>query len=356
MRLAENSVPKMTRQEYGGGEPKFLSVKEGVYEILSSAAGKVLLLSDEEAMFAEQANSPRALSVIFDGDCLPLFLMPDGVSHVVGGGGSDAMRAARYFSEVRGIPCTLFPSQTSLDGVFEADGEIVLGETKLSVPLADGQVIWDEERLAPSLKRGYARLLLGTLADFEARVLCEFSLEAEPCGGEAPKELSLREVLLKNAARRQRERAGGYAGEGVVLAGRLEGETPEWTAYVQLTSLYAAFFEKGKPRRYFTPDYRARAKRAGVSLARAPSAEEYALRAMTLERIRAPFAREALALVAGREEYREIFPKASTLLRQLQSLPEHAPNGLSAVIRDFGLMEWENDEGRATQTGGGVSA
>lgn len=321
---------------------------------VNSGAGKTLLISEGCEPFAAAAVSPRVVSVVFDGDCLPLFAMPDGVSAVFCAGSAKTLRAARYFAEIRGVPCTLFPENAALDGAFERRGEVLLGGKDLPVPLRPGRVVCDMDRLAPSLAEARARLLLSRLSGFEGRALCAFGFrvgfeELPPFSG------TEREIVEENAARRKREREGAYPGEGVVLA-QILGESgydyPAWRAYLELTSLYAAFFEKGMPRRYLLPDYRARAERAGVPLPRIPTAEEYALRAIALERMRAPFTREARAILRGREKERlalaalagETIPETGEL-SLLDRLPERAPEGLTAIIRDFGLMEWTHDKG-----------
>ena len=336
-------------------EITFLHAEEGVREVLLSAPGKVLLLSDgTSSVLTDAACSPRTIAVVFDGDSLPLFSMPDGVSCVLASGSEELLRAARYFSEVRGIPCTLLPVNADLSGVFELKGLVRLGEEELIVPLREGKVICDIELLRPTLAEAYGRLLLSRLRDLELRALNYFREEKKEFpASESFDDPSPEEIVRANLRQRLSERTHNYPGEGVVLARLLreEGEKfPEWCAYLQLSALYAAFFEKGKPRRYFTPDYRARATFAGTeySLAGIPSAEEYAVRAITLERIRAPFAKSALELIDSKFKFLkeisalrgEILPIRTSSLTALKSLPEHVPNGLTAIIRDFGLMDW----------------
>lgn len=383
MRLAEISVPKKNPKEenYGRGDEQkinpeigenharkveadegmrnelcFMSAEDGVKEAVSIAAGKVLLVSEGNcSLFADAVCSPRTIAIVFDGDCLPFFSMPDGVSCVLASGGDELFRAARYFAEVRGIPCTLFPTDGALEGVFESHGEVLLGETRVTVPLRGVKIICDCERLKPSLASAYGRIMLSRLAEIEAKALSFFHQEQENVSSaELPTELSAEEIIRANARQRLKEREGAYTGEGVVLCELLRerGEKfPEWRAFSQLSALYAAFFEKGKPRRYSTPDYRERAKRAGTvySFSSVPSAEEYVIRAMTLERIRAPFARACTALSDEKEKLiraasklaGEMLPMRAGDLSALKILPEHAVSGLTAIIRDFGLMEWD---------------
>ncbi len=355
MRLALEPLPKKREEEHEG--MVFGTLSEGVRQAMERSAGKVLLLSDSVSLAAFSA-SPRAISLIFDGDALPLFAMPDGVSRVIASGGKETLWAARYFADVRRIPCTLFPTSAALDGVFEAEGDIVLGDGRVRSALREGEAVCDAERLAPSLAEGFSRLLLTRLAFGEAAALTAFGIPRRGIGTELPE--TAEEIVLFNARVRRAERAGGYGGEGTVLASLCEkSPCPSWSAYVLLSSLYAAFFEKGKPRRYLTPDYRARAARAGVEYARifVPTREEYAARALALERIRGRFVREFSHHIAKREENYARVSRWSTapLSAQtggrelLERLPECAGSGLSAVIRDFGLMEWHDDKGSAVQ-------
>lgn len=326
--------------------------EEEVRRRLGSLAGRALLLTDGErcGAFAEFSAFPRAVSLVYDGDCLPLFSMPDGISAVFATGGAGLLRAARYFAEVRGIGCVLFPVHAALEGAFEGRGEVLLAGERVQAPLKAGEVVLDCSLFGGTLADGYARTLLAQLAEIEHAALAEFGLAAAGRRECPPAGTSPEEILGANALRRMGERDGAPVGEGVLLADLLSvrGERfPAFRAFSQLTALYAAFFEKGKPRRYFTPDYRARAETAGECFRGIPAAEEYAVRAMTLERIRAPFARECLALLAQRERFRAAMgalsggevPRRGVGFEALKTLPEHS-GGLTAVIRDFGLMDW----------------
>lgn len=357
MRLAEFSVLKKNSEVgdfYGReDEPIFAVAKDVVREELMCSAGKVLLVSEGACdIFSDAVCSPRTISVVFDGDCLPLFSMPDGVSRVMAAGGSELLRAARYFAEVRGISCTLFPTDAALGGVYEKHAKVTLGGAVLTVPLGESKVVLDEEILSHSLFPAYLRILLARLAQIETQALSLFRGEKrEETPIEIPEELDLKEIVLSNVRGRIRERDSAYVGEGVMLSEllRRSGEPfPEWRAFCQLSALYAAFFEKGKPRRYFTPNYSQRAARAGTNypLSSVPTAEEYAIRALTLERIRAPFAKAVLTLRGERKIYENAsklsgkpLPRDAGNLTPLSILPEHVPHGLSALIRDFGLME-----------------
>ncbi len=354
MCLAENSLPKRNEEEHEG--IVFCAFEEGVRQTLGRSAGKVLLLSDDGSL-SPFATSPRTISVIFDGDVLPLFAMPDGVSRIIASGGRETLLAARYFADVRQIPCTLLPINAELCGVFERSGEVVVGGRKVHSPLAEGETVCDVERLSPSLAEGVARLLLTRLAADEAEALTAFGIPRRGIKSELPE--TAEEIVLENARVRRAEQTA-YGGEGAVLSEMLQGEAcPAWSAYLLLTALYAAFFEKGKPRRYGTPNYRVRAERAGVEYASIfiPSREEYAARALILERVRARFIGEFSYHIAKREEFYALVSRWSkTPLpenggdRELLSLlPERAGRGLSSIIRDFGLMDFYDDKARTAR-------
>lgn len=350
------SVPKTTPFCGDESTKEFAGTEEVVKRELAHCAGKALLLSDG-ALALSAFPSPRAIGAVFEGDALPLFSMPDGISRVMAAGDRETLFAARYFAEVRNIPCILFPSDAALDGVFEKRGEILLGGERVAAPLKEGYLVCDPERMRPSCANAYARILLGRIAKIETEALNEIRAARLVCVPATELPASFEELVEANAALRRAEAEGAYAGEGIVLAELLGGEpVPCWNAYLLLSALYAAFFGKGKPRRYFTPDYRARAERAGTEYAPRfiPTAEEYVSRAMELERVRARFAAETLALLDGREAcFRAVssrterrIPSRGGRTDVLSLLPEHAPTGLSAVIRDFGLMEWDYDKGR----------
>lgn len=357
MRLAEDLLPKRSPdgESCEGTALRFSGEETGAGGKIARSGGKVLLVfSGDDPAFVEAALSPRAISLVFDGDCLPLFSMPDGVSRVLASGEADLLRAARYFAEIRGIPCTLYPSHPALEGCLEERGKVLIGGEPADAPLAAAEeIVWDREAPGPLLAEGYARCLLARLAALEGAALSRFSgKEGEEIEAEFPAAPEAEEIVLANFRQRKRERGGFPVGEGTALAALLKerGEKyPFWRAYLQLSALYAAFFEKGKPRRYFTPDYRKRAENAGGAVFSVPTPEEYVLRAMTLERIRAPFARAAAAISDEREERAKIMSalagepvsRGAGELRNLKILPERAPEGLSALIRDFGLMEWE---------------
>ena len=310
----------------------------------------MLLVTDAEScsVFASAACSPRAISVVLeDDDCLPLFSMPE-IGCVLGAGGGNTLFAARFFASLMRVPCTLFPTIATLEGAVEPSGSVSVGGEPLSVDFRAERVVCDMTVLNATLGRAYSRLLLARLEEIENRALLLFGIQAQE-GGSAqppPPDLSAEDLVRENA------RLGCLKGDGAVLSALLaqSGErVPEWRAYLQLSALYAAFFTKGKPRRYYTPDYKARAERAGTAVSyRIPSSEEYARRAIALERMRAEMTGEILALTRRRDEFLSAVRSLSAEdvaegggdLTNLKFLPEHRESGLSAVIRDFGLMEW----------------
>ena len=81
MRL-DSSVPKIKPADggaYGGGGLSFCSVEEGASRFLRGRAGKVLALAEDSAFSAmlPAVRLPRAVSVLWEGDALPLFAMPE---------------------------------------------------------------------------------------------------------------------------------------------------------------------------------------------------------------------------------------------------------------------------------------
>lgn len=355
MQLAEDSVRKTNAEEGENSGRKggliFCPTDGAVRERLLQSDGKTLLLSDGESfsVFSQAAGSGKTLSIVLDEeDALPLFSMPDGVRRVFAAGRAETLKAARCFAAIRDLPCTLFPASLAMDGVFGDSGEVTIAGERTIVPLAAGEVVCDLSFAAPSAPRAYARLFLSRLALFEDRALRYFKAGR---GDEEAEEkaysllssltgLSAREIALRNAQMRKLEAEGAYVGEGVALARSLgERGVPEREAYRLLTALYRTFFAMGKPKRYGVPDYRARALAAGraYSEQKIPSVREYSRRALALEGMRASFSAELSRLPAAPFDDAS-YAEGERGVRELKKLPETA-GGLSAVIRDFGLMD-----------------
>lgn len=361
MRLAEISVPKMNPfNGTGCGTAdglRFCSAAEAVKEAVESRLRPLFVADGGTYGVFMPPKTPRAVTMVLDTeDALALFSAPDDIGCVVAAGGPSVLRAARAFAAIRRANCYLLPAEATFDGAFEREGEVTFGGERAVMPLAEGKVFADETLLNPTLARAFARILLARLALFEQRSLCALlKRERSPLYEEAfalctrPERLSVREILKRSAILRNMENEGLFIGEGVVLA-RQEPESedvPEWRAFSELSALYAAFFRWGKPRRYAVPDYARRAAAAGVSYAEisVPAREEYAMRAVALERARGELLREIGAITAKKAEYRRILrafggrDSGRTSAEQLFRLPELCPKGLSAVVRDFGLME-----------------
>ena len=348
-----SSVRKRNPAEEGGGGGdglRFAPVRDAAAEFLQRRAGKAVVLAEGSSFSAmlPAAQTPKALSLLWEGDALPLFALPNAAC-ILAAGGEAVLQAARFFAAVQGIPCMLFPVNAALDGAFCPRGGVTVGGNTLSVPLAAAEAVCDMRLLRASLAEGYARLLLARLARFEERALG--LLCRRPFGGAVYEEgyalsvfdaLPPEEIVRRNARLRVLEGAGLPQGEGRAAEGS------PYAVWRALTALYAAFFGRGVPRRYLVPDYAARAARAGVPYAglNIPSEKEYAARAMRLERVRGELLREIGGIAARRHIHarsmRTLAPQ--TFLQDtpdfslLKTLPERA-EGLCAVIRDFGLME-----------------
>lgn len=359
MEFAELLPKKITKEE--DGELVFCSTAEGVKRISEERpAGKLLFVTDASSLGAfRTCLPPRSLCLVLDSDgCLPLFHSSDEFAFVAAAGKESTLCSARFFAEVRKIPCAVFPVSATLDGAYERKGTVRFDGKSERVPLREAAVFCDGELMRTTAGQAYMRLLLARLAIFEAKALRRFGAD---CGREEAEErayaallplreetLSFASVAAKNAEIRQCERDGMNRGEGVILASSI-GRGGEEQAFFLLSALYSAFFERGKPR-LIIPDYAARALRAEApySAQRVPAAEELFRRASRLERMRSEFFRELDAFLSGVLHYRNNFfsltgcavsePKE---IAALETLPERSA-GLSAVIRDFGLMEWQD--------------
>lgn len=370
MRLAEYSVRKKKPSEGDGeggmtGEPFFCPLSEGAKQALRDFPfGKVIFYTDGASFgrLGDAVRSPRAAAVVQDAaDALPLFAMPDGAVCMVAAGGAEIMRCARYFSEVGGLPCYLFPSSASLDGAWEPRGEVPLGERRCVYPLGNGKLFADLALMSRSLAPSYAETLLMRLALFEdgaKRKLNGDKSDRTPASDEAyrlcayvsgAETLSAEQLVRVCAKLALARREGAPQGEGFSLAASMErsGESDApWRAFWSLSALYTAFFRAGKPRRYVVPDYFTRMRECGEGALppHVPTREEYACRAVTLERTRGALASEMHSIVALRRRFVRVYrafggEEGAAPAAALRYLPERCPGGLSAIIRDFGLLE-----------------
>lgn len=361
MRLAEISVPKMTPFDGEGHGTAdglcFCSAAEGVKEAIADRVRPLFVADSGACNVFLPPPSSRAVTLLLDTeDALPLFSASDDVDCVIAAGGPSVLRAARVFAEIRRVDCFLLPAEATFEGAFEREGNVMIGGERMVLPLARSKVFADETLLKSTLARAFARLLLCRLALFEERALCAlFKRERSALYEEAYRLLTgadrftAHELLRTGAILRNMENEGLPVGEGLTLARQEpKGEdVPEWRAFCELSALYAAFFRWGKPRRYAVPDYARRAAAAGVKYAEVfvPAREEYAARAVALERARGELSREIGAIIAKKADYRRTLralggkSSGKTSAEQLFRLPELCPQNLSAVVRDFGLME-----------------
>lgn len=333
------SAQRMDPAESAGAES---TLSDGVAAFFKERAGRLLLVSDGRSFekIASAVRSKRAVGAVLDGDALPLFALPEAAG-VLAVGGRSVMLAARMYAAVKRVPCVLFPTESALFGVYGREKVCLRGEP-CDVPLAEGRVLFDKTLFSDAAE-GYAELLLCRLALFETRALRRFHGEgvAESADFGLLTDLdglTLDKILQKNAALR---RLGFVGGEGEIFAERVG----RFAAFEALTKLYVAFFRNAAPLRATVPAYEARARAAGVpySAVFIPTVGEYTRYALVLGGRRGEFLRElgliSQGLPAYRRTYRGLGGRISTApLQELRTLPERS-NGLSAVIRDLGLLE-----------------
>ncbi len=357
MRLAEISVRKRKQiLEYGReGKPFFCTTAEAVELILRKyPAGKLALFCDGKSFPALSflARNRRVLTLVSaSDDALPLFALPESVTCVIAVGNGVTFTLARYFAEVRRVGCVLLLREATCEGLYGKRASVRVGGERGTYPLAEADIFVDPA-CVEGVAEGYARLLLARLARFEGRALALLR------GNTGAKTGAWMQVLAEGVTREEVLSAGmarafaeGEApqGEGVILAERLGGEFSRWRAYRQLLAIYLAGIKRGAPRPYFVPDYLARCQRAGVGnagylRAKIPTVEEYASRAIALEKTRGILTGELLLLFeqlkACRRTYILLGGKEESIenLEELRRLPEHAPEGLCAIWRDFGLI------------------
>ncbi len=343
MRLAESSVPMKKSQTLGQrdggyGEPFFCDGCERALALLSYfPSGKIALVCDEAGyeLFAPFAQRERVISLLFHGEGLSLFSLPDGVVAVIAAGDGALLRAARYFCAVQKIACYLCPREVCFCGVFERAGEVNLGGSISVQPLKEGEV-WCDLSYLKGYARALSRNLLARIALFEQRALqwltggeginqALFSILQNGCG-------EGKEAVLAISYARARV---DTAGEGLALANLLGGEFPEWRAAEALIAVYGAFFASAPPL-YLAPRY---VSLTPLTLAQKKKirtafleGERLLLREFTLVKREKERCERAFLLLGGRKERGESFSA-------VKELPARVPNGLCAVIKHFGLLE-----------------
>lgn len=350
------SAPKTNPWTEQGGEV-FSSLEQSFFAFANRTCGKILVVTDKTAYarLAFAVRHPRSLCVVLEAeDALPLFSFSD-AGAVFAAGGDFVLRAARMFSALNRLPLLLAPSDAGLCGAIDRAAVLVDGN-RANFPLAEGELCLDLALLKPSLAEGYARLLLARLAVLEARAAAlllirpsDFADEMLSALSVLDKDCGAEDIVRANFSLRRLESEGAPTGEGTVLAELHHGEARRIRAFCELFALYAAFFRRGHPRKYTVPDYSARAKKAGTTVSLPPTAEDFAQTIFNFERRRADLSRLLEPVERGYSRYLRTYSRLSGKaivkkrdLSVLQYLPEHCPEGLTALIRDFGLMEWSS--------------
>lgn len=336
--MCENAVlPERNPQT--GERLLFLPPKRALSRVPMQTAGKVLVLSDGFLLPELTALSPsqKVLFVLYDGDALPLFGMPDEVGAVIAAGGGEVLRAARFFAAVRRISCLALPSHAALYGAAEGTGEITIGGEARTVRLADCEIVCSLADM--DFCAAYGEILLSRLFVFEQKTLRRFGL----CNAEeglcvwSPSPFDRASLVAANALLR----ANFTPWAGSALAAKFGPVA----AYRRLLTSYIAFF-RSDVRRYFVPDYRARAARAGVPYASLdiPTAEELARRETLFLRMREDCLGELTRIErADGTHFAAIRALGGTVQgpaprEAVSPLPERF-GGLLALARDFGLAD-----------------
>lgn len=297
-------------------------------------AGKIAFYAENSLLFKEFFSFDRGLFLEGKGDALALFPLADKLSALVAAGGEKVLRAARFFAACTRLPILCVATDGRQLGAWEKTGEVKLGEEGRKLPLAESKVVLDEDLLLPTMKKSVARLKLARLADFETRALKMLRVTSRAENGTQAvyRNTSFREILLRNKSLCE----GEALGEAFTLSRLLEDDE---RAFAQLSALYVAFFKRGYARRDYFEDGEIRLALSGSPRRRKeeeiPTPPEYARRVLALERVRGRLLREIKSLRG------EGCCRAAGDLTALKYLPETHGLGLTSVMRDFGLMEWE---------------
>lgn len=303
--------------------------------------GKLLLLADEET--ADEALALKETFIDFrvyfavqgkQESANGLFSLPDDVRAAVAVGGR-SIAAARFFCTLRGACLVAIPARCSA-------AEIFCPRSEGGYPVNEPDAVLFDKNFALGRAEGAAVAALSALyaedididgvfsgarkdAGYEMlRLSASLAVQVGAKVGRAPKEsgrrragsgerlfesLCLQEIALM-ACPRLPSRAFYHllSGKGAPL-----GECA-FAALHYAQARYAALFENGRPRRYFVPDYAARARRAAEYVGeeafaniKVPSAEECFAAAEIFEESRLHFAAAAEALGAYAEKIRRVY-------------------------------------------------
>ncbi len=386
MRLTDLSLQKMAQSKYEG--ELFFGNAEEAGDILSGRhpyAGVLLLLSvktaDKFAFFRRIFPSATVMVLLPRDGAENLFGLSDEISLVVAYGEGYAVRAARYFASVRALPCALFAFSAAaeeLAAITDSRVHIAVGGEEAEYPASPAAYLFADTALLDktSFAEAYADAAMRRAVLFELRfdgiilqtaydrALYETVSDAVSVCGEMPFAALEKRSLFCAALLFSLCRARGFPrGEAETLAESYRrlggGPVSAFYALDKLSKVYNVFFTCGKYRKYYTPPYHARIRRAAGLYGKSeeeisakqtvPPVEKTALYAEITEGVRAQFLSESRELLrraaqAGEElqAYRERFPVENRLLNAaLKYLPEGCPHyGITALMRDFGLFDF----------------
>lgn len=334
--------------------------------------GNFLVLTDEESAAVFEPLLKRLHKKLFavwreGDDLLPLFSEPDKITCAVGVGGG--IPAARYFAAVRSLPCAAVCPSFAPCGA--GGGEIcvtVAGEkTRFPVPLPN-LIAFCEPADGRGLEEGRAFLSLCAVQTFAFSACRRLGVGEEEKGGEGEKGKSGEKgeelFPLFRAAADCRGTEGetlfsalltaeyclsrGSGGEAFALArlvkkyARLSRADTFLSCARAFAGLCALFFGSGFLR-FGKADYNARRKEAerlfpeeGIPAPEVPTQVRLLSLAAAFEENRAALFAEISALVKTLPPCpEEKIRKAGGILR---FLPELYGGGISALMRDFGLL------------------
>lgn len=321
--------------------------------------GNFLVLTDEENALAEETKTlleglPRRLAVVTgeEEDLLPLFLEPDKITCAVGVGGG--ISAARYFAAVRSLPCVAVCPSPAPYGAGGKEICVCVGGEKVRLRVALPDLLCrcgGESDGDTSGARAF--LALCRVAAFSCDACRRLYGEEKPSGlypqfrAAADCQGESRETLFCAVAAAEYCLSEGFPGGEAFALARLYPAKTERDAEADaacaaaLAKVYALFFGSGFYRGGKV-DYRARREEAErrfpeeATDVRIPSAESLAARAAAFAENRAALSSEIDALVRVLPSCAEdAVRRAGKIIR---FLPELCGCGISALMRDFGLL------------------